>query len=100
MEPSAWDFKTPDPVALHLRAMNMLCDAIKERLHGDHAAIGGNRPKCDWPAVGSVAVGTVENRWKAGNPARSRLSAGSGRLKGGCGQDWPPSKQICPSHLS
>ena len=28
----------------------------------------------------------------AGNSARSRLSAGSGRLKGGCGQDWPPSK--------
>jgi hypothetical protein len=26
----------------------------------------------------------------AGNSARSRLSAGSGRLKGGCGQDWPP----------
>ena len=24
------------------------------------------------------------------SPARSRLSAGSGRLKGGCGQDWPP----------
>ena len=30
--------------------------------------------------------------WRAGNFARSRLSAGSGRLKGGCGQDWPPSK--------
>jgi glycine dehydrogenase subunit 1 len=29
----------------------------------------------------------------AGNPARSRLSAGSGRLKGGCGQDWPPHKK-------
>ena len=29
--------------------------------------------------------------WRAGNSARSRLSAGSGRLKGGCGQDWPPS---------
>ncbi len=26
----------------------------------------------------------------AGNSARSRLSAGSGRLKGGCGHDWPP----------
>src|ERR1035438_6241673 len=26
--------------------------------------------------------------------ARSRLSAGSGRLKGGCGQDWPPSKTM------
>jgi hypothetical protein len=25
----------------------------------------------------------------AGNSARSRLSAGFGRLKGGCGQDWP-----------
>jgi len=25
-------------------------------------------------------------------PLRGRLSAGSGRLKGGCGQDWPPSK--------
>jgi hypothetical protein len=39
---------------------------------------------------------TVENLarcWRlcgAGNSARSRLSAGSGRLKGGCGQDWPP----------
>jgi len=30
----------------------------------------------------------------AGNSGRSRLSAGSGRLKGGCGQDWPPSKAI------
>ncbi len=30
--------------------------------------------------------------WRAGNSARSRLSAGSGRLQGGCGQDWPPSK--------
>jgi hypothetical protein len=30
--------------------------------------------------------------WGAGNPARSRLSAGSGRLKGGCGHDWPPSQ--------
>jgi hypothetical protein len=25
-------------------------------------------------------------------PLRGRLSAGSGRLKGGCGQNWPPSK--------
>jgi hypothetical protein len=30
---------------------------------------------------------------RAGNSARSRLSAGSGRLKGGCGQDWPPHKK-------
>ena len=36
----------------------------------------------------SVLLGT--NR-RAGNPARSRLSAGSDRLKGGRGQDWPPS---------
>jgi len=28
----------------------------------------------------------------AGNSARSRLSAGSSRLKGGCGQNWPPHK--------
>jgi len=26
----------------------------------------------------------------AGNSARSRLLAGSGRLTGGCGHDWPP----------
>jgi hypothetical protein len=32
-----------------------------------------------------------ETKWRAGNSARRRLSAGSGRLKGGCGQDWPPS---------
>jgi len=32
-----------------------------------------------------------KTEWRAGNSARSRLSAGSGRLKGCCGQDWPPS---------
>jgi len=42
--------------------------------------------RCTPQAVGSVSV------WRAGNSARSRLSAGSGRLKGGCGHDWPPSK--------
>ncbi|MGC9947624.1 MAG: YfhO family protein [Bryobacteraceae bacterium] len=36
--------------------------------------------------------GTLFTRWRAGNSARSRLSAGSVRLKGGCGQDWPPSE--------
>jgi hypothetical protein len=30
-------------------------------------------------------------RWEAANLGRSRLSAGSGRLKGGCGQNCPPS---------
>ena len=35
-----------------------------------------------------------ENNCGAGNFARSRLSAGSGRLKGGCGQDWPPSSEV------
>jgi len=29
----------------------------------------------------------------AGNSARSRLLAGFGRLKGGCGHDWPPHNQ-------
>jgi membrane peptidoglycan carboxypeptidase len=33
----------------------------------------------------------------AGNSARSRLSAGSGRLKGGCGQDWPPHQANGPT---
>jgi tetratricopeptide (TPR) repeat protein len=37
------------------------------------------------------AASTLRPKRRAGNSARSRLSAGSGRLKGGCGQDWPPS---------
>ena len=38
-----------------------------------------------------MAESPFETNWRAGNSARSRLSAGSGRLKGGCDQDWPPS---------
>jgi phosphopantetheinyl transferase/acyl carrier protein len=41
--------------------------------------------------------GRPEVHWRAGNTARSRLSAGSGRLKGGCGQDWPPSNLCYPA---
>jgi len=43
-------------------------------------------------AVALAAI--VGASWRAGNSARSRLSAGSGRLKGGCGQDWPPSHNL------
>ncbi len=41
--------------------------------------------------------GRPEVHWRAGNIARSRLSAGSGRLKGGFGHDWPPSISIAHS---
>jgi len=41
--------------------------------------------------------GRPQVNWRAGNTARSRLSAGSGRLKGGCGHDWPPSISIAHS---
>jgi hypothetical protein len=52
------------------------------------------------------AWGTILSRWPCGPPkmmktqcgaanlGRSRLLAGSGRLKGGCGQDCPPHKAV------
>ena len=36
----------------------------------------------------------MKTNWRAGNSARSRRSAGSGRLKGGCGHDWTPSRRL------
>ena len=41
--------------------------------------------------------GRPQVNWRAGNPARSRLSGGQSRLKAGCGQDWPPSISIAHS---
>jgi len=58
-------------------AYNLNCRLM--RFHREEQARVGNL------GSGSVCV------WRAGNSARGRLSAGSGRLEAGCGQDWPPS---------
>ena len=46
-----------------------------------------------------LAAGAVLliRRWRAGNPARSRLSGGQSRLKAGCGQNWPPHNYVALS---
>jgi hypothetical protein len=62
-------------------------------------AVGGGEAagKGEAPAVQAAEIalqldcsGHAGTNCGAGNSARSRLSTGSGRLKGGCGQDWPP----------